>query len=45
MRNASAGGFEMKASFNDNLPAQTNDDIFNLIHPENLDSNQWPLRA
>jgi hypothetical protein len=45
MRKASAGGFEMKASFNDNLPAQTNDVIVYPKDPENLDSNQWTLRA
>ena len=38
MRNASARGHEMKATFNNNLPNQTNDVIVNPRNPENPDS-------
>jgi hypothetical protein len=38
MRNASARGFEMKAPFNNNLPAQTNDVMVNPLNPVNPDS-------
>jgi hypothetical protein len=38
MRNAAAGGREMKAPFISNLPTQTEDVIVNLINPENPDS-------
>jgi hypothetical protein len=45
MRNASARCFEMKAPFNNNLPLQTGDIMFNPKNPVNPDSNQWLLRA
>ena len=38
MRYASARGHEMKATFNNNLPNQTNDVIVNPRNPENPDS-------
>jgi hypothetical protein len=38
MRNAAAGGHEMKAPFNSNLPYQTGDVIVNPRNPENPDS-------
>ena len=38
MRYASARGFEMKAPFNNNLPAQTNDVMVNPLNPVNPDS-------
>ena len=41
MHNASAGCFEMKASFNNNLPPKTDDVMVNPKNPENPDSNQW----
>ncbi|MFN6080786.1 MAG: hypothetical protein ACK48I_16440 [Bacteroidota bacterium] len=43
MRNASAGCFEMKVPFNNNLPTQTNDVIINPGNPENPDSK--PMAA
>jgi len=45
MRNASAIGFAIKATFNNNLPTQTNDVIVNPENPENPDSNNRLLRA
>ena len=36
---------EMKASFNNNLPNQTNGVIVNPENPVNPDSNNWLLRA
>jgi hypothetical protein len=44
MRNASAGGFEMKAPSNNNQPNQTGAVIYNPRNPGNPDSNQWLLR-
>jgi hypothetical protein len=44
----SARGFAMKATFNNNLPTQTNDVIVNPENPENPenpDSNNRLLRA
>ena len=38
MRNAAAGGREMKSPFNSNLPSQIGDVIVNPINPENPDS-------
>jgi hypothetical protein len=45
MRNASARGLVMKAPFNDKIPTQTNNVMFNPGNPENPDSNNWLLRA
>jgi hypothetical protein len=39
MRNASARGFEMKATNNNDLPTQTGDVKVNPVNPENPDSN------
>jgi hypothetical protein len=36
---------EMKASFNNNLPNQTNGVMVNPENPVNPDSNNWLLRA
>jgi hypothetical protein len=41
----SARDLAMRATFNNNLPNQTNDVIVNPINPENPDSNNWLLRA
>jgi hypothetical protein len=38
LRYAAAGGFEMKAPFNNNPPLQTGDVIFNPENPVNPDS-------
>jgi len=35
----------MKAPFNDNIPPQTGDVIFNPGNPENPDSNNWLPRV
>jgi hypothetical protein len=45
MRYASARGLAMKATFNNNLPNQTNDVMVNPVNPVNPDSNNWLLRA
>jgi hypothetical protein len=45
MRNAAAGGREMKVSFNCYLATQTGDVIVNPRNPENPDSKQWLQRA
>jgi hypothetical protein len=45
MRYASARGLAMKATFNNNLPNQTNEVIVNPINPVNPDSNIQLLRA
>jgi len=45
MHYASARGFEMKASFNNNLSSQTNDVMVNPINPENPDSKTKRCRA
>ena len=42
---ASAKSPEMKASFINNLPNQTNGIMVNPINPENPDSNNWLLRV
>ena len=42
---AAAKSPEMKASFNNNLPNQTNGVIVNPENPVNPDSNNWLLRA
>jgi len=38
MRNASAKSLEIRAPFNNYLPAQTNDVMVNPLNPENPDS-------
>jgi hypothetical protein len=43
LRNAAAGGFEMKAPINNNLPILVNDVIFNPENPVNPDSK--PMTA
>jgi hypothetical protein len=45
MRNASAKSLAMKATFNNNLPTQTNDVMVNPKNPENPDSNTQLLCA
>ena len=42
---AAAKSPEMKASFNNNLPNQTNGVMVNPENPVNPDSNNWLLRA
>ena len=45
MRNASARGRLIKATFNNTLPTQTGDVIVNPRNPVNPDSNNWLLRT
>ncbi len=40
MRNASAKGFKIESTFNNNLPTETNDVIFNPENPVNPDSKR-----